>query len=149
MHTGILTSHLLCFPFQIKTTYPEVDAAINSDNVYFVKHFYDHLNELNLLKKPNADKPVPLSSVLHGQPFTKQCLNEKTFGIHDFLTRFDAEEVEWFLNKPIHNNKGNTCVHEAVLSQCTEKLDIILKHGGNCTIKVYNTYIAMFMFIHL
>ena len=102
-----------------------------SDNVYFVKDFYDHLNELNHLKaKPCADEPVPLNSVLHGQPFTKQCLDEKTFGIHDFLTRFDAEEVEWFLNKPIDNNKGNTCVHEAVLSQRTDKLAIILKHGG-------------------
>ena len=110
-----------------------MDAAICSDNVFFVKDFYDHLNKLKFLKKPNADGPVPLSSVLHGQPFTKQCLNKD---IHDFLTRFDAEEVEWFLNKPIDNNKGNTCVHEAVLSQCTEKLDIVLKHGGNCTCNI-------------
>ena len=83
--------------------------------------------------KPYDDKPVSLSSVLHDQPFTKQCLDEDTFGIHDFLTRFDAEEVEWFLNKPIDDNKGNTCVHEAVLKQCTDKLVIILKHGGDYT----------------
>ena len=108
-------------------SYPEVD--------HFVEDFYDHLNELNHLKtKQCADKPVPLSSVLHGQPFTKQCLDEEIFDVHDFLTRFDAEEVEWFLNKPIDNNKGNTCVHEAVLLQRTDKLAIILKHGGNYTI---------------
>lgn len=106
----------------------------------FAKDFYDHLHELNPLKtKPYSHTPVPLSSVIHGQPFTKECLNEKSFGINDFLTRFDAEEVEWFLNKPIDKSKGNTIVHEAVLSQCTKKLEIILKHGGDhIVIRNYN-----------
>ena len=81
--------------------------------------------------KPSSDMPAPLSSVTHGQPFTKECLDEKSFGINDFLTRYEAEEVEWFLNKPIDKNKGNTLLHEAVFSQSTKQMEIILKHGGN------------------
>ena len=112
-----------------------VDTTVCSRNLRFVKDFYDHLNTLShFMTKSYTDKPIPLSSVLHDQPLTKQCLDEETFSIHDFLTRFDPEEVEWFLNKPIDNNNGNTCVHEAVLSQRTDKLATILKHGGNCTI---------------
>ncbi len=104
----------------------------------FEKEFYDRLRKFRnskngpILDKPET-KPSPLSSVLDGQPFTKQCVDEKSFGDHDFLTRFDAEEVEWFINKPI-GNQGNTCVHEAVLSKCVDKLALILKlvlkHGG-------------------
>ena len=115
--------------------YPKVDTTIHSKNNQFVKDFYNHLHELDRLKtKPDSDKPIPLSSVLHGQPFTKQCLDEKSFGIYDFSTRFDAEEVEWFLNKPIDNSKGSTCVHEVVLSQHFSRLALILKLGGNYTI---------------
>ena len=100
----------------------------------FAKDFYDRLHEFRSSKnEPIPDKPEnkpsPLSSVLDGQPFTKQCLDEKSFGDHNFLTRFDIEEVEWFINKPIEN-QGNTCVHEAVLSKCVDKLALILKHGG-------------------
>ena len=102
----------------------------------FAKDFYDYLEEFRRSKNEvcadkQEDKPSPLSSVLDGQPFTKQCVNEKSFGVHGFLTRFDPEEVEWFLNKPIDKNQGNTCVHEAVLSQSVDKLTLILKHGGN------------------
>ena len=122
-----------------------VDTTVCSKNLYFVKDFYDHLNTLShFMTKPYAVKPIPLSSVLHDQPLTKQCLDEETF--HDFLTRFDAEEVEWFLNKPIDNNNGNTCVHEAVLSQHvhTDKLATILKHGGN-----YTLVATQFIFCHI
>ena len=82
----------------------------------FVKDFYGRLQEFRSSKseaipdKPSdkpENKPSPLSSVLDGRPFTKQCLDEKSFGDHDFLTRFDPEEVEWFINKPIENH-GNT-----------------------------------------
>ena len=119
--------------------YPKVDTAMYSKNTSFVNEFYDHLNKLNhLMTKSCVDKPVPLSSILHSQAFTKLCLDEKSFGIHKFLTRFDAEEVEWFLNKPIDNNQGNTCVHEAVLSQDIDRLALILKHGGNCITTIFN-----------
>ena len=104
----------------------------SSTNDSFVKDFRDLLCKLRSSKAEHtADKRSPLSSVLDGQPFTKQSLEEESFGIHNFATRCDAEEVEWFLNKPIDNGGGNTCVHEAVLSQNVDKLDLILKLGGN------------------
>ena len=107
---------------------------MNSEND-FAEDFYNSLHEFRSepsTDKPAEDKPSHLSSILDGQSFTKQCLDAESFGVHGFLTRFDAEEVEWFLNKPIHKNQGNTCVHEAVLSQSVDKLTLILKHGGNC-----------------
>ena len=123
-------------PFQDGTTSPKVDTAVCSINAQFVENFYYHLtHEMNLVDpKPSSDTPAPLSSVTHGQPFTKECLDEKSFGINDFLTRYEAEEVEWFLNKPIDKNKGNTLLHEAVFSRSTKQMEIILKHGGNYTL---------------
>ena len=120
-------------PFQDGTTSPKVDTAVCSKNAQFVENFYYHLvHEMNLVDpKSSSDMPAPLSSVTHGQPFTKECLDEKSFGINDFLTRYEAEEVEWFLNKPIDKNKGNTLLHEAVFSRSTKQMEIILKHGGN------------------
>ena len=99
----------------------------------YVEDFYSQLRELDRSREhwTPVDKPSPLSSVLSGQAFTRDCLNEKSFGIFDFSTRFDADEVEWFLNKPIADaHEGNTCVHEAVLSQRIDNLTSILKLGG-------------------
>ena len=123
-----------------------MDATENNSS--FKEDFNDLLQKLrnkNTEQLQPTDKPSPLSSVLYGQPFaTKQCLQEELFGIHDFATRFEAEEVEWFLNKPINSNNGNTCVHEMVISQDINKLALILKLGGNHTVVATVTYIASY-----
>ena len=123
-----------------------MDATENNNS--FKEDFNDLLQKLrnkNAEQLQPTDKLSPLSSVLScdGQPFTtKQCLQEEFFGIHDFATRFETEEVEWFLNKPINSCNGNTCVHEMVISQDINMLALILKLGGNHT--VVATYIASY-----
>ena len=100
----------------------------------YVEDFYSHLCKLDRSRKPwtPVDKPSPLSSILNGQAFTRDYVKEKSFGIFDFSTGFDADKIEWFLNKLIAGAcEDHTCVHEVVLSLGIDNLTSILKLQGN------------------
>ena len=48
----------------------------------------------------------------------------------NFFNRFDAEEVEWRLNRPLDIIDGRTCIHLEVLAQRADKLSSLLALGG-------------------
>ena len=57
----------------------------------------------------------------------------------NFYNRFDAEEVEWFLNQPLDIIDGRTCIHLEVLAHRDDKLSLLLPHGGNAI--MYHLYV--------
>ena len=55
---------------------------------------------------------------------------QERLGNFNFSNRFDAEEVEWFLNQPLDIIDGRTCMHLEVLAQRDDKLSLLLALGG-------------------
>ena len=104
-------------------------------------------NFSNLLKATFGDseclKRFSLSSVVLKDDL-RQFTDYESYWLHrgrhgnfDFSNRLDAEEVEWFLNKPIDDFDfdGKTCVHLEVLAQRIDKLASLIKLGGITNIK--------------
>jgi len=78
-----------------------------------------------------------LCGKLDGQPFTEHCSHYSSYNTHrnefDFSDRFDAEEIEWFLNKPFGLVGKTTAVHNEILGKRqvdVSRLAQLLKLGG-------------------
>ena len=72
-----------------------------------------------------------------GQPFTEHWSHYNSFNTFhnqfDFSNRFDAEEIEWFLNKPFGLIGRTTALHNEVIGKRQAdagKLIQLLKLGG-------------------
>ena len=82
-----------------------------------------------------------LDNTVDGQPFTEHCSHYDSFNTRrnefNFSNRFDAEEIEWFLNKPFGLVGKTTAVHNEILGKRqvdTGKLTQLLRLGGKFTL---------------
>jgi len=66
----------------------------------------------------------------HSHWVSHQDLEGRGNGVFDFSDRFDAEEVEWFLNKPLDIIEGRTCIHAEVFAQRVVELASLMRLGG-------------------
>ena len=82
-------------------------------------------------------------STVDGQPFTEHCSHYDSFNTRrnefDFSNRFDAEEIEWFLNKPFRLVRKTTAtvVHNEIIGKRQAdvgRLTQLLQLGGKLTI---------------
>ena len=78
-----------------------------------------------------------------GQPFTEHWSHYNSFNTFhnqfDFSNRFDAEEIEWFLNKPFRLVRKTTAtvVHNEIIGKRQAdvgRLTQLLQLGGKLTI---------------
>jgi len=76
-----------------------------------------------------------------GLPFTEYCSHYSSFNTShnqfDFSNRFDAEEIEWFLNKPFGLVRKTTVVHNEIIGKQQAdvgRLTQLLQLGGKSTI---------------
>ena len=63
---------------------------------------------------------------------------QEHLGTFTFSNRFDAEDVEWYLNQPLDIIDGRTCLHIEVIAQRDDKLSSLLALGGNAMSLVCN-----------
>ena len=116
----------------------ENDAAF----AYFASNFAIRLKDFtdflrcNNLPEPTHERRSTLAASVHGS-FTEehghllsyQWYDQHDRGEFDFSDRFEAEEVEWILNKPYF--EGRTALHVEVLNHRVDVLEALLnKHEG-------------------
>ena len=106
---------------------------------YFASNFADRLKDFTAyfrdkdLPEPTRTRKSTLSESLDGS-FTEEyghllSFDQHSCGEFDFSNRFEAEEVEWILNKPYV--EGRTALHVEVINQRVHVLEALLKHKGN------------------
>ena len=111
---------------------------------YFVSNFADRLKDFTAyfryqgkdFPEPTRTRKSTLSASVDGS-FTEEhghllSYDQHGCGEFDFSNRFEAEEVEWILNKPYV--EGRTALHVEVINQRVNVLEGLLKHKGNYVI---------------
>ena len=119
-----------------------VDVTLTQDDLplqYFASNFADRLKDFTTYFR-HKDLPEPartckstLSESVDGS-FTEEhghllSYDQQGCGEFEFSNRFEAEEVEWILNKPYI--AGRTALHVEVINQRAHVLEALLKHKGN------------------
>ena len=94
----------------------------------FTAYFRDKvLPELTLARKSTLSASVDGSfTEEHGHLLS---YDQHDCGEFDFANRFEAEEVEWILNKPYV--EGGTALHVEVRNRRANAVKALLKHKGN------------------
>lgn len=106
---------------------------------YFASNFADRLKDfteyfsLHDILEPTTERRSVLDASLDGS-FTEEyghllSYNQRGCGEFNFSNRFEAEEVEWILNKPYV--EGRTALHIEVINQSANVLEALLKREGN------------------
>ena len=99
----------------------------------------------------STNKTTCFKEVVDGQPFNEHSSHygsyHKDRGNFDFSNRFDAEEVEWILNKPLDIIEGRTAVHVEVHRKLdcksVDRLSQLLALGGS--VHHFVAYIHVFL----
>ena len=106
--------------------------------IYFESNYKDRLTDLcdyfiyKDLPKPTSTRKSSLNASVdrllteeHGHLLSYDQYRRE----FDFSNRFEAEEVEWILNKPYVD--GRTAVHVEVVNRRADVLEALLKREGN------------------
>ena len=115
------------------------DCENDSALLYFESNYTDRLKDLfeyftnKDLPRPTSTRKSSLNASVdrwftedHGHLLSYDQHGRREF---DFSNRFEAEEVEWILNKPYVD--GRTALHVEVVNRRADVLEALLKREGN------------------